>query len=614
MRLGNLSAFVALSAVLLSPSAAAQELSTIRANDNRTPAGELRDGVLRLELEIRKGFWYPESERGEAIPSYAFAEAGKPLQVPGPTIRVPEGTRIDISLRNPLEVPATVHGFYERPGDHSAVLVVEPGETREVRFDAGAPGVYLYWARTPDGASEHGRVLDALLGGALVVDRPGEDPTADRIFVFERWNGPMRTAINGKSWPFTERLEAEVGKPVRWKMVNASDLSHPMHLHGFHFRLDGVGDGASYRTFDYGMRPEEFTHSADIMETFAITWVPREPGRWLYHCHRMPHMRMPVPIDTRYAEIPEHNPDHVGMEKWESGFAGMGGMILGITVKGPSRLDTENGWNPRRRLRMDIGNKEGTTHLYEIGIEDLDSDQPAAHSSGLTGPLLLVRQGEHTEITVANHARAPTSVHWHGLEIESYYDGVPWWSGIGERRAPEIETGHEFRVKMIPQRAGSFIYHTHWHDHDQLTGGVHGPMVVLGPDEAYDPETDKSFLVSLSPREPFGASVLLVNGSPQPRAQRLKAGVRYRFRFMNITPTADQLRISLLGPTGPVEWRQIAKDAAEVHNAEAQEAVQVVAVGETFDFEYRSPNVQELRLEARMPTNAWWVVQRLIFE
>jgi hypothetical protein len=68
----------------------------------------------------------------------------------------------------------------------------------------------MYWARTPDGQRGNGRVFDALLGGALVVDPPG-GPTNDRIFVLERWNGPTRTAVNGKSWPFTERLNYQVG-------------------------------------------------------------------------------------------------------------------------------------------------------------------------------------------------------------------------------------------------------------------------------------------------------------------------------------------------------------------------------------------------------------------
>lgn len=77
-----------------------------------------------------------------------------------------------------------------------------------------------------------------------------------------------------------------------------------MHLHGFHFSLDGEGDGEKFRIFDDGMKPEEFTHSVEVMETFDMTWVPKEPGRWLYHCHRMPHMRLPVPLDPADTQIP----------------------------------------------------------------------------------------------------------------------------------------------------------------------------------------------------------------------------------------------------------------------------------------------------------------------
>src|SRR5271165_7373204 len=81
--------------------------ASILANDNRTPAGSLRGNVLTLQLEMRKGIWHPEKEDGEAIPVYAFAETGKALQVPGPAIRVPQGTTIDISLHSALAVPAT---------------------------------------------------------------------------------------------------------------------------------------------------------------------------------------------------------------------------------------------------------------------------------------------------------------------------------------------------------------------------------------------------------------------------------------------------------------------------------------------------------------------------
>ena len=54
--------------------------------------GALRDGVLTIHLELGKGEWRPESEDGDVFAVYAFGEAGKPLQNPGPLIRVAEGT------------------------------------------------------------------------------------------------------------------------------------------------------------------------------------------------------------------------------------------------------------------------------------------------------------------------------------------------------------------------------------------------------------------------------------------------------------------------------------------------------------------------------------------
>src|SRR5437879_1020355 len=101
-----------------------QGLSTISANDNRTPAGVLRAGVLSLSLELRKGNWHPEREDGETIAAYAFGESGKALQVPGPAVRVPFGTTIDITVRSALGVPATLHGLHSRPGDDSNVVTL----------------------------------------------------------------------------------------------------------------------------------------------------------------------------------------------------------------------------------------------------------------------------------------------------------------------------------------------------------------------------------------------------------------------------------------------------------------------------------------------------------
>jgi FtsP/CotA-like multicopper oxidase with cupredoxin domain len=107
-----------------------------------------------------------------------------------------------------------------------------------------------------------------------VVDSALGPIVADRVFVLERWNGATRTAINGKSWPYTERLTYPVGETVHWKVVNVSDLSHPMHLHGAHFTVDAAGDAEHYQKYAPGTGQLVFTRTAEIGDAFEMSWCP----------------------------------------------------------------------------------------------------------------------------------------------------------------------------------------------------------------------------------------------------------------------------------------------------------------------------------------------------
>jgi len=489
---------------------------------------------------------------------------------------------------------------------------VAPGATVHVRFVAGVPGTYLYSARTTDGRRGNDRVLDALLGGALVIDPPGIAGN-DRIFLLERWAGPTRTAINGKSWPYTERLNYEAGETIHWRVINASDLSHPMHLHGSYFSLDAQGDGENYNVFEPGQQPLEFTQNVEIGEAFEMSWVPREPGRWLYHCHRLPHMRLPIALDPADVLVAD-NHEHV--HGADSEYAGMGGMIMGITVTGPPAAETSAAWKPERRLELKVGERKGDALFYQLSVRDLVEDSPQAKPQAgpaLSGPAIVLHQNQPVEIDVVNQLKEATSIHWHGIELESYYDGVPDWGGVPGKKTPPVDSGQTFTVRMTPPHAGTFMYHTHWHDAAQLTGGVHGPLIVLPPGQTYDPATDKSFLFSQGPNEPYGFALFLMNGAPQLNVMRLKTGTTYRFRFMNITPSVNNLRVSLREAGSPVEWRFLAKDAVDAPPGMVRLADQMIAVGETYDFEYTATSPQELTLEGIQPNDTRRAVQTLIF-
>src|SRR6266487_1812267 len=91
-------------------------------------------GFSMVQLEIAKGEWHPEADDGMALSVYAFGESGRPLQNPGPLIRVQQGTEIHASLWNKLPVPIAVHGLGDSGSD--SVVRVAPGATEQVRFRA----------------------------------------------------------------------------------------------------------------------------------------------------------------------------------------------------------------------------------------------------------------------------------------------------------------------------------------------------------------------------------------------------------------------------------------------------------------------------------------------
>ena len=157
---------------------------------------------------------------------------------------------------------------------------------------------------------------------------------------------------------------------------------------------------------------------------------------------------------------------------------------------------------------------------------------------------------------------------------------------------------------MTPPRAGTYIYHTHWHDVAQLTSGLYGPLIVVEPGERFDPSTDKIFVIGRGGPDTFRDPIVL-NGSAQPNALDLIANVRYRFRFINMTPNDSYLTISLTQEGKPVQWRAIAKDGATLPDSQARvaNASRLITVGETMDFQFTPPAPAVYQLAVATPTS-----------
>jgi FtsP/CotA-like multicopper oxidase with cupredoxin domain len=571
------------------------DLRRVVPNDNRRPAGSLRGGVLTLRLEVRTGVWYPEGPRGDSVVAPVFAEEGKAAQVPGPLIRVPAGTMIEATLRNALADSALhFHGFSTRPAGSDSGLVVGPGQSRTVRFAAGAPGTYLYWADA--GVQDTNRVEREQLAGALVVDSAGARPD-DRIFVINIWGTPKAEdttrygnalAINGLSWPHSERIEATVGDTLRWRWINASIRPHPMHLHGFYFRLTALGTSLRDSAVAPAMQPLAVTQLMMPYTTMSVVWGPDRPGNWLFHCHIGFHV---VP-EARLNPPPTGHPDHSAHDP----NVHMAGLILGISVQ-PSRGWKEPGRENTRNLRLFV--QEGARRLKApraLGfVLQRDQRPPARDSVEIPGTLLVLTQNQPTDITVINRLRETAAIHWHGIELESYSDGVPGWSGARRQLAPSIQPGDSFVARLTLPRPGTFIYHTHMNDIEQITSGLYGAIVVLPPGERFDSTRDHVFIAGWD-----GATETLVNGNNTPPPLALAAGVTHRLRFVGIG-AATGGRFAIRRDTVLVQWRPLARDGADLPDSQRamRPARRYVGVGETFDVEW-IPEPGEYTLTADM--------------
>lgn len=590
-------------------------LPGVQANDNRTAAGALRGDTLELHLVVAMATWRPEADSGPSIDVAAFSEAGKPPMIPAPLMRVRTGTVIVATVRNALsDSTITVHGLVSHPAKDNSLLL-RPGDSATVRFSAGEPGTYLYSATI----GKHDYTKFNLnereqLGGAFVVDPPGGSPP-DRVMVINIWSEPIESSagrnaltINGRSWPYDERITAMVGDTVRWRVVNASNRGHPMHLHGFYYQVTARGSMLQDSTFPPEKRSLVVTESMRPFSTMAMNYIPDRPGNWLFHCHIGFHV---VPEAARLAPLPPDSHDRMS----DDPRLHMAGLVIGITVRPSPNWRAAARVQPRRmRLLIQEGRRRGRASRGLGFVLQRGATPPASDSIEIPGSLLVLTRGQPTDIMVVNRLHETAAIHWHGIELESWSDGVAGWSGMDAAHvAPSIQPGDSFVAHLTLPRAGTFIYHTHMNDLEQLTSGLYGAIVVLEPGRRFDPATDHVFVVGWDGINLALPPHLLINGDSLPAPMQLRAGVAHRMRLVNIG-AAGRLPFSLLRDSIPVMWRALAKDGADLPDEQAtmrRAARQPVDVGETYDFEWR-PEPGNYLLTAAIPGRKPLFVRQIV--
>jgi FtsP/CotA-like multicopper oxidase with cupredoxin domain len=369
-----------------------------------------------------------------------------------------------------------------------------------------------------------------------------------------------------------------------------------MHLHGFYFSVDSRGNGHDDAIAPAGSSPRmAVTERVVPGGTFSLTWTPTRPGNWLFHCHDNVHLDHGGALAPELATAPAatHHPENHALEM-------MAGPVMGIAVTGTSTESPEPG-GERRRLelvaRVDTG---GTPAEPAFGYTLHEGRRGAAPAGPyLPGPTMVLKRGQPVSVVVVNELQDPTAVHWHGIELESYYDGVAGFAGEGGRVAPAIPPGGSFEARFTPPRSGTFIYHTHLDDTRQQQAGLSGALLVVDDPAAYDPSRDFVLLVTIPRTAAEAANAVLLNGSPRPAPRAMRVGERYRLRFINAHTSRPSMRMRLLRGDAPLRWRALAKDGMDLPADQAAEMTSEVQMGngETYDYEYVPTAPGEMKLD-----------------
>jgi FtsP/CotA-like multicopper oxidase with cupredoxin domain len=294
-------------------------------------------GVREIELVAKETRW--ELAPGKTIKAMTYNG-----QVPGPTVRLREGERVRIALKNELAEPTTIHWHgVDVPSPMDGVPgisqpPVKPGEAFVYEFEARPTGTRWYHTHF----QEH-RQMDLGLVAPLIIEPREPEPFGfDREYtlVLDDWatgtgralpgtregtagaRGSMggmmggmggmmgggmgrmmqgmmgggmmgmggqtpaydTMTINGKAYPATEPLRVRKGERVRLRLISASaDHTHVIRLAGHRLKVTHTDGNPLVQPVEVDGVP------IAPSERYDVLFVADNPGAWSLYCAERGH-------------------------------------------------------------------------------------------------------------------------------------------------------------------------------------------------------------------------------------------------------------------------------------------------------------------------------------
>lgn len=133
-------------------------------------------------------------------------------------------------------------------------------------------------------------------------------------------------------------------------------------------------------------------------------------------------------------------------------------------------------------------------HEYTLTIKQEMVNKAGKEVKGMTvngtipGPTLEFTEGEYAVIYVKNEMNVETSIHWHGMLLPNFMDGVPYLT------TPPIQPGATFKYEFPIRQSGTYWYHSHTMLQEQ--SGVFGSLLIHPKEKTLEYDHDLILMVS----------------------------------------------------------------------------------------------------------------------
>ncbi|MBN2981757.1 multicopper oxidase family protein [Cohnella algarum] len=401
--------------------------------------------------------------------------------VPGPQIRVKLGDDVEITLKNELDVPTTIH-WHGLPVPNNmdgipgvTMNAVQPGESFTYKFNANVPGTYWYHSHQ-DGVVQ----LDKGLYGSFIVEDPDEQkPDRDYTLVLDDWmedgemdhgsmdmsgmdhgnmdmdssdNGmagmsdaemmPMMYTIftaNGKSGSSIAPLTVKEGETVRIRLINAGFLSHPLYLQGHEFKIVST-DGQPINN-----PPLVNGQLLNVApgERYDIEFVANNPGAWMLAEQSpnpgAPTLAIPIVYEGVEGDAKRDNEQRTIIDMTQYGEAAQSEFSLN------DKFDLE--------YTMDLNTvNAGGNITYTINGKSFPETEP-----------MMVQEGDLVKVKLINNSPKdvhPMHLHGHFFQVLSK-NGQPVAGSPLMKDTLNVLPGEEYEIAFKADNSGNWMFHCH---------------------------------------------------------------------------------------------------------------------------------------------------------